>query len=81
MLMDNNRTWQSLMQLTQVTYAVLERKVPESESLPSNELTRLRLLRCHDGKTAKSIITYVGATTTMLDETICEMDKMGFMRC
>lgn len=76
----NSRTWRSLLQLAQATYAVLEKEVPESEGLPANGLPVLRLLRWHGGKTLSAIAAFVGVTPPTMDETMGEMVRLGFAR-
>jgi len=74
------QVWRSLLQLAQATYAVLEREIPDCEGLPTNGLAVLRFLRWHGGKTLSAIAIFVGVSTALMEETISEMVRMGFIR-
>lgn len=76
----NTRICRSMLQLAQATYTVLEREVPESEGLPGDGLAVLRLLRWLGGKTQRAIAAFVGVPSTMMDETLLEMVRLGLIK-
>ncbi len=80
MQQDQTRIWRSLLQLSQATYAVLEREVPEAEGLPTNGFAVLRLLRWHGEKTLSAIAAFVGLGTSAMRETMYEMVNRGLVR-
>ncbi len=70
----------SLLQLAQVTHAVLEREIPELESLPPNGFATIRLLRWHGPKTLRAIASFLDAPIELAATAVNQLLGGGFVR-